>query len=46
MTLGGWITMFISVGTVVCLFGYCLKRVFSDPSPVDKMHGMDIDTQD
>lgn len=46
MTLGGWITMLISVGTVVCLFGFCLFKVLKEPKPSDHLHGLDIDTKD
>lgn len=47
MTTGGWITMLLSVGFVVALFGWCLYRVlFCAPDP-ERLHGIeDIDTKD
>ena len=41
MTTGGWITMIISVGTVVSLFIWCLCRVLfhKPPTHVDHLHG-------
>lgn len=46
MTLGGWITMLISVGTVVGLFVFCLVRVLREQNPSEHLHGLDIDTKD
>jgi hypothetical protein len=46
MTLGGWITMILSVGTVLCLFGFCLVRVLGEQNPSEHLHGLDIDTRD
>ena len=31
MTLGGWIVMIASVGSVLCLLTFCLYRVFTLP---------------
>ena len=31
MTLGGWITMLLSVGFVVVLFGWCIFKVMTAP---------------
>ena len=47
MTTGGWITMLLSVGSVVALFVWCLYRVlFCAPEP-EQLHGIeDIDTKD
>lgn len=33
LTAGGWITMLLSVGFVVCLFGWCIWRVIKAPPP-------------
>lgn len=45
MTTGGWITMLLSVGFVVGLFGWCIWRVLT--SRPEHIHGIeDIDTQD
>ena len=49
MTLGGWITMIVSVGSVVLLFLWCLMRVLIHKPPVDveHLHGeLDIKTKD
>jgi len=47
MTIGGWITMILSVGFVVSLFVWCIVRVISSKGPVDSLHGLeDIDTRD
>jgi len=39
MTLGGWIIMFISVGTVSGLFAWCLWKVLTTPGESEHMHG-------
>ena len=41
MTAGGWFTMLISVGFVVCLFAWCIWRVFSDRKTQGHIHGME-----
>ena len=46
MTLGGWITMLISVGTVLSLFTFCLVKVLRENNPSEHLHGLDIDTHD
>ena len=47
MTTGGWITMILSVGFVVSLFGWCIFRVITSRGPVDSLHGLDDnDTHD
>ena len=47
MTTGGWITMILSVGFVVTLFGWCVAKVLLGSEPTDKLHSLDgIDTQD
>ncbi len=44
MTLGGWITMILSVGFVTVLFIYCISRVLRDKKSETHIHGMeDID---
>lgn len=35
MTIGGWITMILSVGFVTGLFGWCLFRVLRGPADAD-----------
>lgn len=47
MTTGGWITMILSVGFVVGLFGWCIAKVLLSGEPADKLHSLDgIDTRD
>ena len=35
MTPGGWITMILSVGSVTCLFLWCLYKVLSHNPPAE-----------
>lgn len=45
MTTGGWITMFLSVGFVTVLFGWCIVLVLTRKPK--HLHGIeDIDTHD
>lgn len=47
MTLGGWITLILSVGFVTSLFAWCLLRILTGKQAVDRLHGLeDIDTRD
>jgi hypothetical protein len=47
MTLGGWITMALSVGFVTSLFGWCIYRVLTSKGALDRLHSLDdIDTRD
>ncbi len=46
MTLGGWIIMIISVGSVSTLFGWCVYKVLTTPNEEEKMHGFEIETPD
>jgi hypothetical protein len=47
MTLGGWITLILSVGFVISLFAWCITRILTGHQPVDRLHGLeDIDTHD
>lgn len=47
MTIGGWITMILSVGFVTLLLGWCLWKVLTTPEATRHLHGeLDIDTQD
>lgn len=44
MTPGGWLTMSVSVGFVVCLFGWCIWHVLTEKKPDGHIHGIeDID---
>lgn len=38
MTLGGWITLTLSLGFVFGLFGWCLRRLFFGRSAPDEKH--------
>lgn len=47
MTLGGWITMLLSVGSVTTLFAWCIYRILKAPAASGQLHGLeDIDTRD
>lgn len=49
MTLGGWLMMTVSVGSVLSLSGYCLYRVLTLPSIEVERHlkaPAEIDTRD
>jgi multisubunit Na+/H+ antiporter MnhF subunit len=47
MTLGGWITLILSVGFVTSLFAWCIARILTGKQRVDRLHGLDdIDTRD
>lgn len=47
MTTGGWIFMFGSITSVVCLISFCFYRVLSHPNATKHMHApLDIDTHD
>lgn len=46
LTVGGWITMILSVGFVTILLGWCIFRVLRESTP-EKLHGqIDVDTRD
>ena len=47
MTLGGWLVMIVSVGTVNSLFIWCIYKVMTEDKVEDHhIHGLDIDTPD
>ena len=46
MTIGGWIILTISVGTVTALFVWCTLKVLRTPRETEHMHGFEIETQD
>ena len=47
MTIGGWITLILSVGFVTTLFVWCIGKVLCGRRSVDHLHGLeDIDTRD
>lgn len=46
MTLGGWINLILSVGSVTALFAWCVYKVLTTPAESDKMHGFEFETPD
>lgn len=48
MTIGGWLVMLLSVGTVTALFIWCIYKVITEKKVEDHhIHGLeDIDTPD
>ncbi len=49
LTLGGWIVMLLSVGSVLALVSFCLVRVLSLPPVEIEQHlkgPLEIDTRD
>jgi len=47
MSTGGWITMILSVGFVVTMFGWSMGKVLFGKEPSEKLHSLDsIDTRD
>lgn len=47
MTVGGWITMILSVGFVTGLLTWCIHRVIKEPEAPKRLHSQaDIDTHD
>lgn len=47
MTLGGWILLVVSCGTVISLAAWCFWKVLTLPNRPDDLHTpLDIDTRD
>lgn len=46
MTLGGWIIMVLSVGSVTSLFSWCIYKVLVTPEEEEKIHGFEIEPPD
>lgn len=47
MTVGGWITMLLSVGFVTGLLAWCIFKVLTTPGGDEHLHSqVDIDPQD
>ena len=47
MTLGGWIIMLLSVGSVTGLLGWCVYKVLITPGSTERIHSQaDIETPD
>jgi len=47
MTIGGWITMLLSVGFVTGLLSWCIYKVLTTPGSEEHVHSqVDIDPHD
>ncbi len=46
MTIGGWIILTVSVGTVTALFIWCIFKVIRTPGETKHMHGFEFETPD
>lgn len=46
MTLGGWLVMILSVGSVTALFAWCIWKVVTTPDETEHLHGFDAHTPD
>jgi hypothetical protein len=46
MTIGGWIILTLSVGSVVALFTWCLIKVLRTPNEEEHLHGVPFHTPD
>jgi hypothetical protein len=46
MSLGGWIIMTLSVGSVSTLFAWCIYKVLVTPGESERLHGFEIETPD
>lgn len=46
MTLGGWLVMALSVGTVCLLFAWCMFKVMRKPTEPEHMKGITDRTPD
>ncbi len=46
MNLGGWIILFLSVGTVTALFAWCIWKVLRTPGESEHLHGFEMEMPD
>jgi hypothetical protein len=46
VTVGGWINMLLSVGSVAALFAWCVWKVLRTPEEAEKLHGFEFETPD
>lgn len=46
MTLGGWLVMALSVGSVCTLFTWCMIKVMRTPGETDHLKGISNQTPD
>lgn len=46
MTPAGWIILFLSVGSVLAVFLWCLFLVLRSPGEIEQVHGFEQDPPD
>jgi len=47
LTVGGWVTMILSVGFVTGLLGWCIYKVVTTPGETEHLHSqVDLGTPD
>lgn len=46
MTLGGWIMLIASIGSVAGLFAWCVYKVLTIPEETEHIHGFEQETPD
>ncbi len=46
MTTAGFSVMLLSVGTVTCLFSWCIYKVLTSPGESEKLHAVELHTPD
>ena len=46
MTIGGWIMLIASIGSVTGLFIWCIYKVLSIPEETEHIHGFEQETPD
>ena len=46
MTSAGLLVMLLSVGTVTCMFSWCIWKVLTTPHETEKLHGTEFETPD
>jgi hypothetical protein len=46
MTIGGWIVLLTSVGTVTVLFAWCIYKVLKTQGETERIHGVESENPD
>jgi len=46
MTIGGWIIMIASIGSVSVLLVWSIYKIMSTPEEIDHVHGFEFETPD
>jgi hypothetical protein len=46
MTIGGWIMLITSIGSVSGLFAWCIYKVLTIPRETEHVHGFEQQTPD